>query len=541
MNSYLASLGPAIANHLWQSTALLAVASLLALALRRSPARVRHTIWVVASAKFLVPFSLLIAAGNLLPHPRQTVAPAVYPAMEAIEEPFAVGDEPLALKVVHTPTLRERVQAILPESVGILWALGAGTVLLVWMSRGRVVRRMRRSARPTHKGRELEILRRVQEQFPTVQHRVLPLRLSSQRTEPGIFGIFLPVLVWPEALSARLDDEHIEAIMAHELAHVRRRDNLTAALHMLVEVLFWFHPLVWWMERQLVREREQACDEAVIEMGGDEETYAESLLKTCRFCLESPLPCVAGVTGGELKQRIHSILTLRPNQLGRAARFTLLTVLLGTIAAPLALGLVHRLPVFGQILKSTGPRPSYEVASIRLWRRPAPAPDTVGGEQVVHQAVVKFSPGNLGGQRTDRVHMITPLGVLVAQAYGLPAGSDGRADGRVVGGPDWMTRDSEQYDIQAKIEDQEFAAMQKMSPQQQREQVNLMNQSLLEERFKLKVHFETRELPAYALVVAKGGPEADAGKTRRIDPIDEHAARTDNRADCNSDQSRRIG
>jgi beta-lactamase regulating signal transducer with metallopeptidase domain len=59
--------------------------------------------------------------------------------------------------------------------------------------------------------------------------------------------------------------------------HVRRHDNLTAALHMLVEAVFWFHPLVWWMERHMVEERERACDEAVVELGGRPEAYAESV------------------------------------------------------------------------------------------------------------------------------------------------------------------------------------------------------------------------------------------------------------------------
>ena len=63
----------------------------------------------------------------------------------------------------------------------------------------------------------------------------------------------------------------MEAILAHELMHVRRHDNLTAALHMLVEAVFWFHPLVWWMERRMVEERERACDEAVIRWGASQK------------------------------------------------------------------------------------------------------------------------------------------------------------------------------------------------------------------------------------------------------------------------------
>ncbi len=127
--------------------------------------------------------------------------------------------------------------------------------------------------------------------------------------EPGILGVFRPALLWPERLSEKLEDEHIEAIMAHELEHVRRRDNLTAMLHMVVEALFWFHPMVWWIERRMVEERERACDEAVVQMGGSAEAYAESLLKACRFCLESPMVCMAGITGADLKMRIQSIMT----------------------------------------------------------------------------------------------------------------------------------------------------------------------------------------------------------------------------------------
>jgi hypothetical protein len=54
----------------------------------------------------------------------------------------------------------------------------------------------------------------------------------------------------------------MEAMLAHELCHVRRRDNLVAAMHMMVEAVFWFHPLVWWIGVRLMEERERACDEA---------------------------------------------------------------------------------------------------------------------------------------------------------------------------------------------------------------------------------------------------------------------------------------
>jgi uncharacterized protein (TIGR03435 family) len=105
------------------------------------------------------------------------------------------------------------------------------------------------------------------------------------------------------------------------------------------------------------------------------------------------------------------------------------------------------------------------------------------------------------------VHSILTARLLIAFAYNVPFGFE-RV--RVVGGPDWLGSDD--YEIQAKIDDSLYAAMQTMNPAQQREQVNLMEQSLLADRFKLKVHFETREMPGFALVIAKSGPKLRPAK-----------------------------
>src|SRR5207302_1275872 len=73
-----------------------------------------------------------------------------------------------------------------------------------------------------------------------------------------------PLLLLPEGITDRLSPVQLEAILIHELCHVRRRDNLSAAIHMAVETIFWFHPLVWWIGVRLVEEREHACDEEVL-------------------------------------------------------------------------------------------------------------------------------------------------------------------------------------------------------------------------------------------------------------------------------------
>jgi bla regulator protein BlaR1 len=152
-----------------------------------------------------------------------------------------------------------------------------------------------------------------------------------------------------------------------------------------------------------------------------------------------------------------------------------------------------------QILHPSTPLPSFEVATLKPWQPPPPPPPSPDGSP--HRPA-KIAPGNGGGQTTDRVHSILPIQVLIAFAYNIPFGSERL---RVLGGPDWLT--SEQYELQAKIDESTYAAIQKLPPAQQREQVDLMEQSLLADRFKLKIHFETREMPGFTLTVAKGGPK----------------------------------
>jgi len=208
------------------------------------------------------------------------------------------------------------------------------------------------------------------------------------------------------------------------------------------------------------------------------------------------------------------LLLLRNPSVGRKLVLASLGSLM--MATPAALGAVHSIPFFGQVVHASGPLPSFEAATIKPWKQPPapppPPPSAEGAAQPPRPA--KIAPGKPGGQTSDRVRTILPARLLIAFAYNVPFGFEGK---RVLGGPEWLN--SDQYELEAKIEDSLYAAMQTMTSTQQREQVDLMEQSLLADRFKLKVHFETREAPGYELVVAKGGPKltpAKEGEATRI-------------------------
>ena len=162
------------------------------------------------------------------------------------------------------------------------------------------------------------------------------------RFEPGIFGVFRPVLLLPEGITQRLSPAQLQAVLAHELCHVRRRDNLAMAIHMVVEALFWFHPLVWFIKARLIEEQERACDEEVLRLGGDPQVYAESILRICEFYLTSPLICVSGIAGSNLKKRIEDIMRNRVALKLSLSRALLLAVAaIVALAGPIMMGIVN--------------------------------------------------------------------------------------------------------------------------------------------------------------------------------------------------------
>lgn len=238
------SLGPGLVNHLWQSSLFAAGVWLATLLLRKNQARVRYMLWLSASIKFLIPFSLLIGLGGFLPKPSHTPKEpyaALYSTADVIAQPFADNTQMPVPFSAHTSIHRERFTAYLPVVLALVWFGGAVTCLLVWYARWKQVCVMLKRAVPAEQGREVATLRRMKTSI--VGNIRIPLLLSRDLIEPGIFGIFRPVLIWPEQFSEILDDQHVDAIVAHELIHVRHHDNLSATVLMAVQAAFWFHPM----------------------------------------------------------------------------------------------------------------------------------------------------------------------------------------------------------------------------------------------------------------------------------------------------------
>jgi uncharacterized protein (TIGR03435 family) len=480
-----------IGDHLWQSTLCAGLAALVALALRRHGARVRYAVWLAASLKFLVPVAALAAIGGALSWKTVEVVPyAPEPVvMQAISEPFS--QTPVTVPPAPPGTDMAWLLDALPRVVLALWAGGALLVLGHWARQWRRMRRLAHAAPRLPDGREVDVLRRL---APRHGVTTVPILVTDTATEPGIFGIVRPVLLWPRAIGTHLSDAQVEAVLAHELCHLRRRDNLAAALHMGVQAAFWFHPLVWWIGARLVDERERACDEEVLRLGSEPDVYAESILRTCKFFLESPLACVAGVTGSNLKTRIEAIMTHDPRPpLDPWRRALLATAGILAFVTPVAVGALNPPPQTRQVAPAAS-LPAFEAISIR--------PNTSPGRG-----------GRAGGQMQPGRFVVqnATLRTILRRAF-APDGRVGPGaipdlfDQQVAGGPEWI--DQDKFDITATT----------AAPTEPAE-MRRMVQRLLADRFMLVAHWEKRELPVYVLRRARADGQLPSG----VRPVSEEA------------------
>ncbi len=403
-----------IGNHLWQSTLFGVVAASVAVTLRRNEAPLRFWVWFLASAKFLVPIAPLVQLGSYLHgcaagrSPKHSTS-----VVEIVGQPFARS----AQHVIGRSPVSHPFLTMVPFCLAALWLLGTVTVLIMWGHRWFTIFRMKRAATPLISGLETAIPKTLS---ALTGGDTISILLSDGHLEPGIFGIARPVLLWPKAITQELTPMQLRAVLAHEAWHVRRKDNLTAAVQMVIEAVLWFHPFVWWFGSRQMEERERACDEGVLSLGSAPTVYAESILRTCKFCVEASLPCVAGVNGSNLKRGITRIMqtqNIRP--LSKAKKCLLGALTTTAVAAPLIFDAFSAPQLGAQTNAAEATSGPLRITAIR--------------RNVAGSNMMQFKrTGN------DTSISYTTVKNLIQTAYSLK-------EYQLTGGPDWI--DKERFDI----------------------------------------------------------------------------------------------
>ncbi len=288
--------------------------------------------------------------------------------------------------------------------------------------------------------------------------RPVKLCVSAAVQVPIVLGWLRPVILVPVGALTGLPPECVDALLAHELAHIVRCDYLVNIAQKVCEALLFYHPAVWWISGHIREEREHCCDDIAVRVPGDAILYARTLAALERE-RATPLTFAVAANGGVLRRRIARVLgQTEPHSRDFAGSGLLAGIILMSFAAA---GLWAQA---GSHFDAATVKPNHSGTGVDHIQ--------IGGGSVTIQNV--------------------SLKRLIGMAHGV---QEGRS--YLFSGPDWL--DSENFDVLAKYPADTPNA-----------QVLQMLQRELEERFSLRLHREMKEFSAYALLLTKDGPKFHA-------------------------------
>ena len=323
------AIGWALLHFVWQG-ALVAVLTAVALAaLRRSAADVRYLVASIGLAVMLTlpvvtavqryraePIRGAVAASLAEAHtsvpttvaPRVTERTSIAPAALAPHVGSGTSVRPVSMfSRVSIPVRADMVAALFA-----IWLVGVSILSVRLLTGWLWVQRIRTHATQPARDAWQRMARRLTKQLHL--HRAVALLESSSVDVPTVIGWLKPVVLLPAGALGGLAPAQVEAILAHELAHIRRHDYLVNLLQTLVETLLFYHPGVWWVSHRIRVERENCCDDLAVSLCGDPVGYAHALadlesFRAARFALAA--------TGGSLLDRVRRLVGTPPSHAGR--------------------------------------------------------------------------------------------------------------------------------------------------------------------------------------------------------------------------------
>ena len=316
--AWMPQLGWVLLASLWEGT-LVALASALVLrGLRGISPRLRYAVAVAG---------LLLMAGmplrHLAPLRRETASALAVRNLSPRTEPAPPKVLPLPTPALQTRMMggleRAMPWVVLAWAIGVLLSLSRLAGGWFWLQR---LRWSRAELAPDGLQRQLlDLCRRAG------LKRAVTLLMCERLPGPSVVGILRPAILVPAGWFLNLPPDHVEALLAHELAHVLRHDYAVNLLQSLLEVVLFYHPGVWWLSRRIRAERELACDTFAVRLMGDALPLAEALTDLERRGLRrasfEPAPAAHG---GSLMERISHLL-LPPRRTSSAPAFGAMAVM----------------------------------------------------------------------------------------------------------------------------------------------------------------------------------------------------------------------
>jgi bla regulator protein blaR1 len=466
-----------------KSTITMTLGLIAARLARKSRAAVRHALLALSFGVLLVLPIVSMVGPQIriaVPVPAQhRIEPRAFEAIGAIPPITRIDADNGSRAVVSRST------GVSPSTLlCVAWIAGAVLFLLPVAMGLRQVRSLRRSAMPWRHGQS--IVERLARESGI--HRHLEVLLHGISPGPMTYGLLHTVIVLPSD-AEMWEQEDLNRAIVHELEHVRRGDWASHCLVRTICALYWFHPLVWIASCRLAVEAERSCDDAVLSRS-EATAYADQLVALAQRLSSTPKsPVLAMASRTDLATRIGAVLDDGQRR-GRAGRLALalsgfVAVLFVLAISPLRMVAGPQSPSVPEWQTAAGDKMEFEVASI-------------------HESKGAFTPPNFPldpGSSFMNIRTHEPprgrfsadfaLRTYITFAYKLSPTRD-QMDAMLARLPSWVS--SERFTIQAKAEGNPT-----------KDQMRLMMQSLLADRFHLAAHFETRETAVLALTLVKPG------------------------------------
>jgi uncharacterized protein (TIGR03435 family) len=440
--------GSTLLHFVWQGTLIGAATAVLLQMLRRRSPQARYT--AACAALVLMLAAPILTAFTLSRSPAVSLYAAAPVATRSIGSAAPARSYDSHADAAAAPAARVNENSIPWLTIVVaVWMAGVAVLLTrvagAWWS----VRRLQRAAFVSAPSRFIAHAQRLSLRLGL--GRALHVVDSIDVDTPTVIGWLKPAILLPVAAMANLTPAQVEAVLAHELAHVRRHDSLVNLLQIAAETMLFYHPAVWWVSSHIRTEREHCCDEIATTVCGDAITYAEALVELERWRAEATTLALTA-TGGPLLMRVRRILGL-PSDDARSS--------------PAIIGLAGIVAII------------VCVAGANFYLRAAQEPPhTLIDPNDAAAWQIVFSNGDsqmrfLGFRGRD----------LVRFAYQVPTA-------RVVGGPSWM-------------DEEVLRLMVNLDRAPRADEMPDIVRHLLEDRLNLATHVERRNFQVLALASAR--------------------------------------
>ena len=346
--------GWALLNSLWEGVAVAVVIGIVLAAVPRRAARARYIVLVVGMLALLVAFATTRIAGcEQLPGQSADFGKSAWVARgnEVIPSLDHFGDSHEnrapsdgAIGFNRQPPIdgvrsNNWIESLYP-TVAVIWFCGIA-LLAVWRVAGWLaVQRMRVLRTESAPSPILLIAHRLAERLRLTHS--FEVFISHFVETPMVIGLLRPVILIPASALSGLAPAQLEAILAHELAHIWRHDYVVNLLQILVETVMFYHPAVWWISSRIRLEREQACDDIAIELCADRRAYASALVAIEELRAIGSLALAArGTSGRQMLARIQRILGTTATTGQRERQWGLSGIVAAFIVASVCVALIH--------------------------------------------------------------------------------------------------------------------------------------------------------------------------------------------------------